>query len=108
MGTVQIETDATEGSSSTDVSVAMTVGDVTLGDAGPTIVRVLSEDGSQVVAEVTTDAAQGYAYTTPLVEPGTYIVVAGTVTPAFVTSKMRAASSRSRSPLRTPSRASQT
>ena len=78
MGTVQLETDATEGSSSADVSVAMTVGDVTLGDAGPTIVRVLSEDGSQVVAEVTTDAAQGYAYTTPVVEPGTYIVVAGT------------------------------
>jgi serine protease len=77
MGTVQIETDATEGSSSADVSVAMTVGDVTLGDAGPTIVRVLSADGSQVVAEVMTDAAQGYAYTTP-VEPGTYIVVAGT------------------------------
>ena len=78
MGTVQIETDATEGSSSIDVSVAMTVGDVSLGDAGPTIVRVLSADGSQLVAEVTTDAAQGYAYTTPVVEPGTYIVVAGT------------------------------
>jgi len=78
MGTVQVETDATEGPSSTSVSVAMTVGEVDLGDAGPTIVRVLSADGSQVVAEVTTDAAQGYAYTTPVVEPGTYIVVAGT------------------------------
>ena len=78
MGTVQIETNATEGSSSTSVSIAMTVGEVSLGDAGPTIVRVLSADGSQVVAEVMTDAAQGYAYTTPVVEPGTYIVVAGT------------------------------
>jgi serine protease len=78
MGTVQIETDATEGSASADVSVAMTIGAVATGDAGPTIVRVLSADGSRVVAEVTTDAAQDYAYTTPAVEPGTYIVVAGT------------------------------
>ena len=78
MGTVQIETDAPGGSSSANVSVAMTVGPVATGDAGPTIVRVLSADGSQVVAEVTTDASQGYAYTTPSVEPGTYLVVAGT------------------------------
>jgi hypothetical protein len=56
----------------------MTIGAVATGDAGPTIVRVLSADGSQVVAEVTTDAAQDYTYTTPAVEPGTYIVVAGT------------------------------
>ena len=56
----------------------MTVGEVDLGDAGPTIVRILSEDGSQVVAEVTTVAAQGYMYTTPVVGPGTYIVAAGT------------------------------
>ena len=78
MGTVQIETDATEGSSSTVVSVAMTVGDVSLGDAGLTIVRVLTADGSEVVAEVETNAAQGYAYTTPAVAPGTYIIAAGT------------------------------
>ena len=78
MGMVQIETDATEGPTSTDVSVAMTVGEVNLGDAGPTIVRVLTEDGSEV-AEVTTDAAQDYAYTTPaLASDTTYIVVAGT------------------------------
>jgi serine protease len=79
MGTVQIETDATEGSSpSTSVSVAMTVGDVSLGDAGETIVRVLSAETFEAVAEVMTDAAQGYMYTTPAVAPGTYIVVAGT------------------------------
>lgn len=56
----------------------MTVGDVSLGDAGPTIVRVLAADGSQVVAEVVTDAAQNYAYMTPVIAPGTYIVAAGT------------------------------
>jgi serine protease len=78
MGSVQIETDATEGPSSTAVSVAMTVGDVGMGDAGQTIVRVLTEDGSQIVTEVATDAAQGYAYMTPVLDPGTYIVVAGT------------------------------
>ena len=77
-GTVQIETDATEGPSSIIVSVAMTVGDVSLGDAGQTIVRVLTADGSQVVTEVVTDAAQGYVYTTPALAPGTYIVAAGT------------------------------
>ena len=77
-GTVQIETDATEGPSSVIVSVAMTVGDVSLGDAGQTIVRVLTADGSQLVTEVVTDAAQGYVYTTPALAPGTYIVAAGT------------------------------
>jgi hypothetical protein len=56
----------------------MTIGDVSVGDAGPTIVRVLTADGSEVVAEVETNAAQGYAYTTPAVAPGTYIVAAGT------------------------------
>ncbi len=78
MGTVQIETDAAEGPSSINVSVAMTFGEVILGDAGPTIVRVLTADGSEVVAEVETNAAQNYAYTTPAVAPGTYIVAAGT------------------------------
>ena len=78
MGTVQIETDAADGPSSANVSVAMTVGDMTLVDAGPTIVRVLTADGSEVVAEVETNAARGYAYTTPVVAPGTYIVEAGT------------------------------
>ncbi len=78
MGTVQIETDAADGPSSINVSVAMTFGEVSLGDAGPTIVRVLTADGSEVVAEVETDAAQNYGYTTPVIAPGTYIVTAGT------------------------------
>ena len=78
MGTVQIDTDAAEGSPSADVSVAMTVGAVDLGDAGPTIVRILDAETFEVATEVVTDASQGYAYTTGVIAPGTYIVAAGT------------------------------
>jgi len=78
MGAVKIESDATEGSSSADVSVAMTVGAVDLGDAGPTIVRILNAETFEVATEVVTDASQGYAYTTGVIAPGTYIVAAGT------------------------------
>ncbi len=49
-----------------------------MGDAGPVRVQVTSADGSQVIVEVTTDAAQGYAYSIPGVEPGDYAVKAGT------------------------------
>lgn len=77
-GTVQIDTDATEGEPSVIVDVAVTVGGVTMGDAGPVRVQVTSADGSQVIAEVTTDAAQDYAYSIPGVEPGMYAVRAGT------------------------------
>jgi serine protease len=77
-GTVQVDTDATEGASGTVVSVAMTVGGVTMGDAGPILVQIFDATGSQIVAEVITDAAQGYAYSLPGLAPGTYSIRAGT------------------------------
>jgi hypothetical protein len=56
----------------------MTVGGLGSGNVGTTIVRVLSEDGTVVIAEVVTDASNDYLFTTPAVPPGTYVVAAGT------------------------------
>jgi len=77
-GTVQVATDATEGATSATVNVAVTVGGETSGDAGPVLVQVVGADDTQIVAEVETDAAQGYAYSLPDIPPGTYTVKAGT------------------------------
>lgn len=77
-GAVQIETDASEGSSSATVNITMIVGGLSSGNMGQTIVQVLNSDGSQIVAEAVTDSSQGYIFTTPAVPPGTYIIAAGT------------------------------
>jgi serine protease len=76
-GSVQIETDASDGSSSAAVDISMIVGGPPPGDVGPTIVQVLGADGSEIIASVAVDSSLGY-YTTPAVPPGTYIVTAGT------------------------------
>jgi serine protease len=77
-GTIQIQTDATDGDLTEIVNVAMTVGGLSSGDVGQTIVRLLDENGLQVLVEVVTDASQDYSYTFPAVGPGTYVVTAGT------------------------------
>jgi serine protease len=77
-GTVQVDTDATEGEASTTVGVELTVGGQSMGDAGAILVQVVSEDGTQVVAEIVTEAAQDYEYSLSDIAPGTYIVQAGT------------------------------
>ena len=40
--------------------------------------QILSADGSQIIANVVTVAAQGYVYSLPAIAPGEYIVTAGT------------------------------
>jgi serine protease len=77
-GTIQIQTDASDGESTETVNIAMTVGGLSSGDVGQTIVRLLSEDGSQILQEVVTDASQDYSYAFTAVGPGTYVVKAGT------------------------------
>ena len=42
-----------------------------------TVTIVNETDGSQIITETVTDAAQGYAYAVPGIRPGTYLVSAG-------------------------------
>jgi len=76
-GQVQIESDATEGASSSTVDVSLTVSAFQPGDAGPVIVQLRSADGSVVLDDVSIDATTGYDFTLPAVQPGTYLVAAG-------------------------------
>jgi serine protease len=76
-GTVEVESDATAGAATVVVDVTMNVGGLT-GDVGETVVWVLDPATMETLAEVAPDASQGYLYTTPVLAPGTYVVVAGT------------------------------
>jgi len=76
-GQVLIESDATEGASSSTVDVSLTVSAFQPGDAGPVIVQLRSADGSVVLDDVSIDATTGYDFTLPAVQPGTYLVAAG-------------------------------
>jgi serine protease len=76
--TISITSDATQGSPMATVGVEVQVGGNTLGNIGPVFVLVLERTTRATVAYVVTDATQNYAFTTPAVVPGTYIVVAGT------------------------------
>jgi hypothetical protein len=58
--------------------VEVQVGGNTLGNIGSVFVLLLESNTLATVAQVATDVSQNYAFTTPAVVPGTYIVVAGT------------------------------
>jgi serine protease len=76
--TLYITADTSEGDHTMAIAVTMEVGEDTMGDIGPTFVLVLDAETSHTVAHVQTDASQDYAFTTPILPPGTYRIVAGT------------------------------
>lgn len=57
--------------------VGMNVGLTTPTPIGPVIVEVVAEDGTTVVARVTTTAAEGYAWSVPGLPRGSYFLRAG-------------------------------
>ena len=76
--TISITSDATQGSPIAIVGVEVQVGGNTVGNIGSVFVLLLESNTRATVAQVATDVSQNYAFTTPAVVPGTYIVVAGT------------------------------
>jgi serine protease len=76
--TIQITSDATQGSQTATVNVRVDVGQNTQGNIGTVFVLVLNSETTRTVAQTTTDATKNYAFTLSAIPPGTYIVVAGT------------------------------
>lgn len=76
--TIQVNSDATQGTQAATIRVEMRVGGKTMGDVGNVFVLVLKPTSSNAVAQVETDATLGYAFTTPDIAPGKYQIVAGT------------------------------
>jgi serine protease len=76
--TIQVASNATQGTRSATLLVEMRVGGKTMGDVGKVFVRLLEPTSSDIVVQTETDATQGYTFTTPPVAPGKYQIVAGT------------------------------
>lgn len=74
---ITIVSDAARNTTAT-VPVKMKVGGATSGNVGTLIVLVVDKDTLKTVAETEATAEEGYAYATPEMTPGTYLVVAGT------------------------------
>jgi len=76
--TIQVASNATQGTQSATLLVEMRVGGKTVGDVGEVFVLLLNPTSSDTVAQTETDATQGYTFATPPVAPGKYQIVAGT------------------------------
>jgi len=76
--TIQVASDATQGTQTATLLVEMRVGGKTMGDVGEVFVLLLKDTSSDTVAQTETDATQGYTFATPRVAPGKYQIVAGT------------------------------
>ncbi len=76
--TIQVTSNATQGTQSATLLVEMRVGGKTMGDVGEVFVLLLKPTSSDTVVQTETDATQGYAFATPPVAPGKYQIVAGT------------------------------
>ncbi len=76
--TIQVSSNATQGAQSATIQVEMRVGGKTMGDVGEVFIIVLKPASADPVGQAETDAMQGYAFTTPGLEPGSYQFVAGT------------------------------
>jgi serine protease len=76
--TISITSDASQGSQTATISVDIQVGGNAVGNVGPVSVLVINSDTFEIVAQVETDVARNYDFTTPSIASGTYIIVAGT------------------------------
>ena len=76
--TIQVASDATQGTQTATLLVEIRVGGKTMGDVGEVFVLLLKPTSSDTVAQTETDATQGYTFATPRVAPGKYQIVAGT------------------------------
>jgi serine protease len=76
--TIQVSSNATQGTQSATLLVEMRVGGKTMGDVGEVFVLLLKPSSSDTVVQTETDATQGYTFATPPVAPGKYQIVAGT------------------------------
>ena len=76
--TIQVTSNATQGTQSATLQVEMRVGGKTTGDVGEVFVLLLKPTSSDTVVQTETDATQGYTFATPPVAPGKYQIVAGT------------------------------
>lgn len=76
--TIQVTSNATQGTQDVTLLVEMQVGGKTLGDVGEVFVLLVDPTSSDTVVQTETDATQGYTFSTPPVTPGKYQIVAGT------------------------------
>ncbi len=76
--TIQVTSNATQGTQSATLRVEMRVGGKTVGDVGEVFVLLVKPASSDTVVQTETDATQGYTFATPPVAPGKYQIVAGT------------------------------
>jgi serine protease len=75
---ITVASDATVGSQTETISVQMSVGGATTGNVGTVYVLALDQTTLDTVDEAQATAAQGYAFSTGSIAPGTYLIVAGT------------------------------
>lgn len=75
---VHVESDARGGESEVHIPVTLEVADPPFGDIGPVTIQVLDVITLDIVASVTTDATQAYAFSVPELPPGEYVIVSGT------------------------------
>jgi serine protease len=76
--TIQVASNATQGTQSATLRVEMRVGGKAMGDVGEVFVLLLKPESSDTVAQTETDATQEYTFAMPPVAPGKYQIVAGT------------------------------
>jgi serine protease len=76
--TIQVKSDAAQGSSLATVHVEMKVGGKTMGDVGTVFLLVLDQETLEPVGQTETDASRNYLFSAGGIAPGTYRVVAGT------------------------------
>ncbi|MEW6440199.1 MAG: S8 family peptidase [bacterium] len=76
--TIQVDSDATEGSTRALIQVEMEVGGKTMGDVGQVFILLLERGSLEAVAQAESDAGRSYVFETAAAEPGSYLVIAGT------------------------------
>lgn len=76
--TIQVLSDASQGDPTATISVEVEVGGETMGNVGTVFVLLLDSNTLDTVEQAITDATQNYTFMTPPVDPGSYLLVAGT------------------------------
>lgn len=75
---ITVNSNATLGNQSATINVQIAVGGATTGNVGTVYVLALDVTTLDTIDEVQTTAAQGYAFSTASIAPGTYLMIAGT------------------------------
>ncbi len=76
--TIHVRSDAERGDPEVHIPVTLEVSDPPYGDIGPVTILVMDGRTLDIVGQSETDATTEYAFTTPELSPGSYIIVAGT------------------------------